>query len=291
MSQSRRTTDRILAVRQTATALSAGLDGRYNRDMKIISLQSGSNGNCFYVETETVRLLFDAGISARQAELRLAEHGRDIRDVDALLITHDHGDHARSMGVFQRKFGMPVYITRRTLHASRKYLKKSKMERVRIFTAGSSLQFGDVVVNSIPTPHDSAEGLAYVVEDGDQRVGILTDLGHSFDGLKEVLQSLDAVVIESNYDCNMLSTGRYSESLKRRISGAGGHLSNDDSAALIDAALRYGESPRLKWACLCHLSEDNNDPQVALATHQKAIGETFPIFIAKRDGVGPVMEL
>ena len=261
--------------------------------MKIISLQSGSNGNCFYVETDQVRLLFDAGISARQAELRLAEHGRDIRDVDALLITHDHGDHARSMGVFQRKFGMPVYITRRTLLASKKYLKAGSMERVRIFTAGTSLHFGDVVVSSIPTPHDSAEGLAYVVEDKQHRVGIMTDLGHAFDGLKEVLRSLDAVIIESNYCPKMLSTGRYPEPLKKRISGAGGHLSNDDSAALIDATLRHdeGSPPRLKWACLCHLSQDNNDPQTALQAHQKLIGETFPLFIASRSGVGPVMEL
>ena len=140
--------------------------------MKVISLQSGSNGNCFYVETENVRLLIDAGISGRQAELRLAEHGRDIRDVDALLITHDHSDHAKSMGIFQRKFGMPVYVTRRTLAASQRYLKVGKMERVRIFTAGSSLSFGDVIVHSIPTPHDSAEGLAYVVEDDQHRVGL-----------------------------------------------------------------------------------------------------------------------
>ena len=259
--------------------------------MKIISLQSGSNGNCFYVETGSVRLLFDAGISARQAELRLAEHGRDIRDVDALLITHDHSDHAKSMGIFQRKFGMPVYITRRTLLAARRYLKLGKMERVRIFTAGSSLHFGDVIVDSIPTPHDSAEGLAYVVEDSQHRVGILTDLGHAFDGLKEVLRSLDAVIIESNYDPTMLENGRYPLRLRKRISGPGGHLSNDDSAELIHETLNGDDNARLKWACLCHLSEDNNHPDVAVAAHHKKIGDRIPIYVAKRDGVGPIMEL
>ena len=262
--------------------------------MKVISLQSGSNGNCFYVETQDVRLLIDAGISARQAELRLAEHGREIRDVDALLITHDHSDHAKSMGVFQRKFGMPVYVTRRTLAASQRYLKVSKMERVRIFAAGSSISFGNVIVHSIPTPHDSAEGLAYVVEDQQHRVGILTDLGHAFDGLRDVLQSLDAVIIESNYDHRMLRDGCYPQRLKKRISGSGGHLSNDDSALLLKEALQQAEDseyPRLQWACLCHLSEDNNCPEKAVQTHRDTLGEDFPIYVAARDGVGPIMEL
>lgn len=259
--------------------------------MKLISLQSGSNGNCFYIETDSVRLLIDAGISARQADLRLAQHGRDIRDVDALLITHDHSDHAKSMGIFQRKFGMPVYITRSTLAASQRFLKVGKMERVRIFSAGDSLSFGDVIVHSIPTPHDSAEGLAYVVQDPQHRVGILTDLGHAFDGLRDVLRSLDAVIIESNYDHRMLRDGGYPQRLKKRISGQGGHLSNDDSASLLKDALQQSGHPRLRWACLCHLSEDNNCPDVAVQTHRDSLGDEFPIYVASRDDVGPIMEL
>ena len=263
--------------------------------MKVISLQSGSNGNCFYVETDDVKLLIDAGISARQAELRLAEHGRDIHDVDALLITHDHSDHAKSMGIYQRKFGMPVYVTRRTLAASQRFLKVGKMERVRIFAAGSSLSFGSVIVHSVPTPHDSAEGLAYIVEDDQHRVGILTDLGHAFDGLRDVLRSLDAVIIESNYDHRMLRDGAYPQRLKKRITGSGGHLSNDDSASLLKETLSKTENsndqPRLRWACLCHLSNDNNCPDVAMKTHRDRLGDEFPIYVASRDGCGPIMEL
>ena len=201
--------------------------------MKVISLQSGSNGNCFYVETPKARLLFDAGISARQAQLRLAKHGRDITKVDALLISHDHSDHAKSMGVFQRKFDLPVYLTRKTLAASKRFLKTGVMNKVRLFTAGSTIAFNDVAVHTIPTPHDSADGVAFVVEHAGSRVGILTDLGHAFDGLREVLASLDAVIIESNYDDAMLDQGRYPPSLKKRIRGKGGHLSNDDAAELL----------------------------------------------------------
>jgi phosphoribosyl 1,2-cyclic phosphodiesterase len=260
--------------------------------MKVISLQSGSNGNCFYVETPQVRLLFDAGISARQAQIRLAQHGRDITKVDALLISHDHSDHAKSMGVFQRKFGMPVYLTRRTLAAAQRYLKTKTMERVRFFTAGSSVAFEDVVVHTIPTPHDSAEGVAFVVEHAGQRVGILTDLGHAFDGLRDVLKSLDAVIIESNYDDHMLEHGRYPERLKKRIRGAGGHLSNDDAAELLKQTVAETQQDfRLQWACLCHLSEDNNCPDVARRTHQKLLGDRVEIHVASRYAASDVMEV
>ena len=127
--------------------------------MKVVSLQSGSNGNCFYVESGNVGLLFDAGISGKQAEERLARYGRDIRNVAGLFISHDHSDHTRAVGVFQRKFGMPVYITRRTLLAVQRHQKIGNLERVRLFTAGNSQSFGDVTVHSVPTPHDSVDGV------------------------------------------------------------------------------------------------------------------------------------
>ena len=260
--------------------------------MKVISLQSGSNGNCFYVETPKARLLFDAGISARQAQLRLAQHGRDITGVDALLISHDHSDHAKSMGIFQRKFGFPVYLTRKTLAASKRYLKNGVMSKVRLFAAGSTIAFNDVAVHTIPTPHDSAEGVAFVVEHAGQRVGILTDLGHAFDGLREVLASLDAVIIESNYDDTMLEQGRYPQRLKQRIRGKGGHLSNDDSAILLrDAVNETKHDLKLQWACLCHLSEDNNSPDAARETHQRLLGDLLPIHVASRYDVSDVMEV
>jgi len=255
--------------------------------MKVVSLQSGSNGNCFYVESGETRLLFDAGISGKQAEERLASHGRNIRDVDALFISHDHSDHTRAVGVFQRKFGMPVYITPRTLKAVQRYQKIGKLDRVRLFTAGSSQSFGTVTVHSVPTPHDSVDGVAFIVEDREHRVGIMTDLGHAFDGLKEVLRSLDGIVIESNYDTEMLETGPYPEHLKRRISGEGGHLSNEDSAVL----LKGFKSERLKWACLCHLSEENNEPERARETHRRILGDDFPIHVASRTNVSEILEL
>ena len=260
--------------------------------MKVISLQSGSNGNCFYVETSKVRLLFDAGISARQAQLRLAQHGRDITEVNALLISHDHSDHAKSMGVFQRKFDMPVYLTRRTMAAAQRYLKTGKMNKVRFFAAGTTIAFGDVAVHTVPTPHDSAEGVAFVVEHAGQRVGILTDLGHAFDGLRDVLKSLDAVIIESNYDDEMLEHGRYPRQLKNRIRGKGGHLSNAEAARLLRCTVDETKDDfRLQWACLCHLSEDNNCPDIARKTHQRLLGDQLEIHVASRYQVSQVLEV
>ena len=217
--------------------------------MKVIALRSGSSGNCIFVEAGATRLLFDAGISGRQAEQALFESGQRIRDVDALLISHDHRDHTRSLGVFQRKFGLPVYVTRGTLTVAAGKERLGKLTDVRHFVAGRPIEIGDVRIETIPTPHDAVDGVAIVVDDGKTRVGVMTDLGYVFSGLREAVASLDAVVLESNHDADMLAVGPYPESLKRRIRGQGGHLSNSEAADVLAAG-----KDRLQWACLAHLS-------------------------------------
>lgn len=246
--------------------------------MKIISLQSGSNGNCIYVEADDVRLLLDAGISGQQAEARLAAHGRDIRAVDAVVISHDHRDHARCLGIYQRKFQLPVYVTARTLAPACAFQRLGKLQDVRHFGAGNVLRFGEVCVETIPTPHDGADGVGFVVAHGGKRVGILTDLGHAFAGLDAVVRSLDAVLLESNYDPERLAHGPYPPFLQERIRGPGGHLSNGEAAGLLAAAA----GDRLRWACLAHLSEQNNDPELALRTHRAILGHRLPLFVASR---------
>ncbi len=255
--------------------------------MKIISLQSGSNGNCIYVEALGAKLLFDAGISGRQARLRLAAHRRDIRDVDALLISHDHADHARCMGIYQRKFDLPVYVTPETRQAAASRCQLGSLDDVRDFQPTDKITIGRVRVETIPTPHDGANGVVFVVDDGRRRLGILTDLGHVFPGLDEVIGSLDAVIIESNYDPQMLAEGPYPLFLKRRIRGHGGHISNLEAAELLNAAA----GKQMKWACLGHLSEQNNNPDLALQTHREILGERFPLYVAGRYEPTGVMQL
>ena len=262
--------------------------------MRVIALQSGSNGNCIYVEAgggngkkAGVRLLFDAGISGKQAAERLALHGRDIRDVDAVLISHDHADHIRCMGVYHRKFDLPLYATAETYTAASARCSLGIIDQVRHFHSGETLSFAGVSVETIPTPHDGVDGVGFVVDDGRRRLGILTDLGHVFDDLTEVIATLDAAVIESNYDSHMLATGPYPAFLKRRISGPAGHISNCEAAELLSA-----KAPaRMKWVCLAHLSEHNNDPQLAMAKHREIIGERLTIHIASRYGPTDVLEV
>lgn len=252
--------------------------------MVTFSLQSGSNGNCIYVEAGGARLLFDAGISGRMAEGRMRIHGRDIRDVDALIISHDHVDHVRCAGIFQRKFKLPIYMTRSTHRAIPCDL--GNLCDLRYFEAGDPLTFDGVTVHTLPTPHDAADGLAFVVEHENRRLGILTDLGHPFKALCDCIETLDAVYLESNYDPEMLRLGPYPRYLQDRIRGPRGHLSNDEAAELVRTAAH-----RLKWAALAHLSQENNDPDLALDTHRRRIGRDFPLRMAGRYCVSEVMEV
>jgi len=252
--------------------------------MRVIALQSGSNGNCIHVETRGVSLVFDAGISGKQALGRLAAAGGDICLASGVVISHDHADHVRSAGIFQRKFGLPIYATAETYRAAAARCSLGNVDDVRTFCAGASLEFGPVRVETIPTPHDGADGTAFVIDDGRRRFGILTDLGHVFDGLGELIASLDAVLLESNYDPQMLSSGPYPAVLKRRIRGPGGHISNVESAEL----LATWAGRRLKWACLGHLSEHNNCPELAMQTHRQIVGNGLGLHIASRYGsAGP----
>jgi len=255
--------------------------------MRVISLQSGSNGNCVYVEAGGVRLLFDAGISGSTAAERLAAHGRDIHAVDALIISHNHSDHISSAGVFQRKFGIPLYVTPRCLSAAQMRCSLGKLKDVRHFRSGSAIRIGGVSVHTIPTPHDGEDGVAFVIDDGEHRLGILTDLGHVFQDLGRTIASLDAVFLESNYDPEMLANGSYPRFLKIRIKGPGGHISNHEAAELLAGAA----GSRLKWACLAHLSEENNSPEVALRTHREVLGLSLPLHVASRYKVSDILTL
>jgi phosphoribosyl 1,2-cyclic phosphodiesterase len=254
--------------------------------MHVISLQSGSNGNCIYVEAGAVKLLIDAGISARLAAIRLGSHGRDMTDIDGLLISHDHVDHCRSMGVFHRRFGLPVFATAKTYKAARRH-DVGDIDGLRHFAAGETLRFGRVTVENISTPHDGVDGVVFVVDDGKHRLGILTDLGHVFAELEAIVASLDAVLLESNYDPEMLEDGPYPYFLKERIKGPGGHISNVEAAHV----LRSRAPKRMQWACLAHLSKDNNTPALALKTHRRILGKRLPVSVATRYAASDVMEI
>ncbi len=253
--------------------------------MNLISLQSGSNGNCIYVESGSIRLLFDAGISGKQASERLSQSGRDITKVDALIISHDHSDHVKCAGIYQRRFGIPLCITEKTLRAARSSHDLGIIDRVEHFRSGGTMQFGHVKVETIATPHDGVDGVSFIVDDGESRLGIFTDLGHVYGDLKNALSCVDAVLIESNYDPEMLRTGPYPAFLKKRITGPHGHISNIESAELV---AQYGS--RLRWTCIGHLSAENNTPELALGIHNK-INPLMTYHIADRHNAGNILTL
>ncbi len=240
-----------------------------------------------YVEAGGAALLFDAGISLRQARVRLAALGLSAEGVAALLISHDHSDHVRSAGVYQRALHMPLHATAGTMAAAADRLALGQLDDVRHFAPGAAVRVGDVEVRTIATPHDGCEGVAFVVDDGRVRLGILTDLGHVFAGLAEVIAQCDAVLLESNYDERMLEDGPYPAFLKARISGPGGHISNIESAELLAAAA----GGRLRWACLAHLSHENNTPELALQTHRDRLGGKLPIHVATRYAATGIFEI
>lgn len=230
-----------------------------------------------YVEADGVRLLFDAGISGRQAEIRARRHGRTLYGVDGLFISHDHRDHVSCVGVFHRRFGIPIHVNRATFEAAGR--RWGPVNDVRFFASGETVEIGSVRVHTLRTPHDAAEGVVFVVEYSGKRLGILTDLGHAFAGLGEILATLDAAYLESNYDAGMLASGPYPERLKDRITGVGGHISNAEGAALA----RPHVGGRLGWVALAHLSGENNRPELALRAHRSAYGPDFPVHLAGRD--------
>ena len=256
------------------------LDGimLYSKEVIVITLQSGSNGNSIYVESGRTKLLFDAGISGVQAEQRLAAFGRDIRDVQGVFISHEHTDHISCAGVYHRKYGLPLYVTHQTLAAAGRWRGIGKLTDLRHFSTGQMIRCGELSVETVRTPHDGIDSSAFVVEGSGRRLGILTDLGHVFLELPRIVSSLDAVLIESNYDPDLLESGPYPPYLKQRIRGCGGHLSNVEAAEL----LREAGGPRLSWVCLSHLSEQNNTPNLALKTHAEHLPARVRLLAASR---------
>lgn len=253
--------------------------------MRMISLQSGSSGNCIYVESKGVKLLFDAGISGTQLQQRLKTENTDLKSIDGLFISHDHSDHVRCAGVFNRRFEIPLYITQKTLAASERFISPQKENDVRFFKAGTSVKIGPLTVETIGTPHDAQDGVVFVVDDGENRLGIATDVGHVFSDLKSLVKSVDALFLESNFDEQMLEKGQYPYFLKKRISGPGGHISNREAADLV----AQNASSKLKWLCLAHLSDKNNTKRKAMTAHREALGKTLPIHMTSRhDAIDPL---
>ena len=235
--------------------------------MRFASLASGSQGNCLVAGSGSARLLIDCGLDLREAERRLARLGLKPADIAAILVTHEHGDHSSGAFDFAAAHGAAVYLTHGTLAALQSEGKVLNAN-TRILNAKQRLAIDGIEVAPFTVPHDAREPVQYVLSDGNARLGVLTDIGVSTPHVEETLSGLDALVLECNYDRDLLWGGAYPKWLKERIGGPFGHLDNLDSARLLGALVRS----KLKHVIGAHLSQQNNRPELARAALAGAMG-------------------
>ena len=242
---------------------------------KLITLFSGSSGNCHYIRSESTEILIDAGVSARAIESSLSEIGTSLRNIAAIFVTHEHVDHTRGLEVIAKKFGTPVHMTSLSADALIKdenaALCKVLVKHNPIYSAA----VGDIKLSSFIAPHDAACCVGYRAEfplgDSTHKIGVATDIGHVESDLIDALYGVDECIIESNHDVSMLMTGPYPYMLKRRILSPSGHLSNDDCGKLLQVLASSGTHAFM----LAHLSRENNYPPTAELTAKTALS-SFP---------------
>ncbi len=257
--------------------------------MDFCSIASGSSGNCIFVGTDHTSVLIDAGISGKRVTDGLHSIGRDPKELDAIFITHEHSDHIKGLGVLSRKYGIPVYSAPGTVRTmlDQKMLGKVDESLFHTIVPDETCSIGDLEVHPFRVSHDAAEPVAYRFRSGEKSVAVATDLGFYDDYIVGQLQDLDAVLIESNHDVNMLQVGSYPYYLKQRILGRRGHLSNDNAGRLLCEIL----NDHMKSVMLGHLSKENNYEALAMATvcSEITLGDNpyrakeLPITIASRD--------
>lgn len=239
--------------------------------IRFMSLSSGSCGNCYYLESDSGAILIDAGVSLRRLKKTLQENGLDMDSFSAVLVTHDHLDHIRHLGSFCKRLNKPVY-TNEVIHgalARHTFTAPTIAPCRRILKADEWNEVAGMKVRYFIVPHDATQTVGYAIETEGRRFVIMTDIGRMTDEAVELARTADTVVVESNYDMDMLMGGPYTYELKMRIVQGCGHLSNDECAS----AVKRFWHPGLRNIFLCHLSENNNTRELAYECTSGALNE------------------
>jgi phosphoribosyl 1,2-cyclic phosphodiesterase len=265
--------------------------------MRMCSIASGSSGNCIYIGTDNTHLLVDVGISCKKTVAGLNQLGVSGKDLDGILITHEHSDHINGLGVMCRKFGIPIYATKGTIEAIKNVSSLGAMDETLFneITADEEFDLKDITVNPMTISHDAAQPVAYRFKHGNKHMAVATDLGTYNDYTIDCLQGMDALLLEANHDVKMLQVGPYPYVLKQRILGNKGHLSNELSGRLLSQLLHDG----LKTVFLGHLSRENNMEELAYETVRLEISmadnpykaDDFPIYVASRSEISKLVEI
>ncbi len=256
--------------------------------LRFISFGSGSSGNCYLIYTETDALMVDAGVGIRSLKKHFRDYGLSLSQVRHLLITHDHADHIKCVGSISHDLHLPVYATAEVHRGiDRNYCVSRKVEQAdrHYVVPGEQLMLGEFVVTPFSVPHDSSDNVGYMIEHGDTTFCIITDAGSVTDQMATYIGQANYLVIEANHDREMLLAGPYPEYLKVRISSGAGHLSNVQCGE----AIAHHATERLRHVWLCHLSEENNHPELARKTVEAVLrsyglvaGKDFQVDVLKR---------
>ena len=265
--------------------------------MRLCSIASGSSGNCIYVGSDETHLLVDTGISKKRIEDGLKELEIRGEELNGILITHEHSDHIQGLGVFSRKYGIPVYATKGTIAGIKECKTLGSMPEglFHEISADESFEVGDITVKPFAISHDANEPTGFRIEKDKKALAIATDLGFYDDYIIKNLQNLDAVLLEANHDVHMLEVGPYPYPLKRRVLGDKGHLSNELSGRLLCSILHH----ELKHILLGHLSKENNFPELAYETVKLEVtmgstpfnGDEIPLMVAYRDKMSKILNI
>ena len=262
--------------------------------LKFCALASGSKGNAVFVGDGRRGVLIDAGLSARELERRLALRGLDPADIGAVVVTHEHRDHVRGVGVWGRRYGVPVYMTEACRRSAERVIGADGFRGVTVqeFEPGERFSVDDLDLLAVGTSHDAAESVGFRISDGETVLGFATDLGCISAAVRSALSDAHLLYLESNHDEDRLLGGPYPWFLKKRIRSPLGHLSNGDCAALVAELLH----DRLRALVLGHLSEINNEPRLAYertlrVLEDRGAGEDITLLVARQDQPGRVLEL
>lgn len=241
--------------------------------MQFCALGSGSRGNATVIDSGKTRLLLDCGFPAKELESRAAQAGFDLDSLDAIIVTHEHGDHIRGVGAVARRYKLPVFATHGTLRKG----KCGNLPRENRFSPHcDAFQVGDITVKPVPVPHDATEPCQFVFTAKHKTLGILTDLGCITPLITESFKRLDMLLLECNHDSQMLANGPYPPRLQARVGGNLGHLNNFQAMSLLESI----ESDQLEYLVFGHLSEKNNHPdKVRQAVHERCghVADRFSI--------------
>ena len=226
------------------------------------SLYSGSSGNSLFVESENTKLLVDAGVSSKKIETALTNLEIDPSSINGILITHEHSDHVQGLGTFAKKFNLPVYVNQKTLDAMPNQKDKILEKNIKIIKNEEKFEIGDLKIKPFSIPHDAANPCGFNIIHDNKKISIATDIGHMTNGIIKNLEDSIFIMLEANYDPEILKFSKYPYILKSRIAGPTGHLPNEMAGKTIAHLLNSG----LQQAILGHLSKESNFPELAYKT-------------------------